>query len=408
MVRIGDMHIGGKEGIPGEEDRYPSGVAFHLSKKSPVDETYEFASGIWTVEIKKNNQHIVARSREAFPENEILREGFDSCQKFLDLVSVNKKITLGIDHPDREYILVFNKNDRITGRIVTNADLGISVEATCTIKDKEGNVVEQPPDPQRSWIPAFRYYRISQSETDLYDAYRNLYLAFESLLQYIIPIQTGERETAWLLRALNEVGKNVSLRETVPEGKDPIPYISGVYYEHYRCKTFHAKNRDYILPHEWADAEKLSEAYEGLLRIWRAISVAYNLIPGGGGVVTYQGFMGMMDAMANQGFLMHFTDDPSPEDKDDTRVSPRGHPVYSTKENIYVRDFHPGIVLCKSTLENPEQTGLVLIHRFCLTFGDVLFSEAYYEDGIYPAGIDILEGHETFRLINKSSPKTIF
>ncbi|GAB6286808.1 MAG: hypothetical protein STSR0009_30110 [Methanoregula sp.] len=79
-------------------------------------------------------------------------------------------------------------------------------------------------------------------------------------MQDITPINSGEKETDWLLRALNNIRQKVQLQTLVPNGKDPIPYIAGVYYEHFRCKTFHAKNRNYILPHEWADAEKISEA----------------------------------------------------------------------------------------------------------------------------------------------------
>ena len=408
MVQIGEIYIGGKEMHPRTGNIYNSGVAFSLSKKSPVNGIYEFESGKWEVEIQKNNQNIVARCRDILPEDQILRTGFDFCQKYLDLLSVAQKITLGIDNPGQEYILVFNHDDRMIGRIVTNGDLGISVESTVTVTDKDGNVVEQPPVPQPDWNPAFRYYRISQSGSDLYDAYRNLYLAFESLMQDITPINPGERETDWLLRALNNIGQKIPLQALVPDGKDPIPYIAGVYYEHFRCKTFHAKNRNYILPHEWADAEKLSEAYEGLLRIWREAAVAFVNVPGGGSVVTFQGFMFLMDNVANQGIRMQITDDPSPENIADTQISPLGHSVYSTTENSYVRDYRPGIVLFKGEFECPDDIKFGSIHRIGLKSGETLHSVAFYEDGIKPLGIDKLESHETFRLVNKSSPKIIF
>jgi hypothetical protein len=406
MVQIGEIYIGGKERHPHNGNVYNSGVAFSLSKKSPVDGIYEFESGKWEIEIQKNNQNIVARCRDILPEEQILRTGFDFCQKYLDLLSVAQKITLSIDNPGQEYILVFNHDGRMIGRIVTNGDWGMSVEVTATVKDKDGNVVEQPPVPQPNWIPAFRYYRISQSGSDLYDAYRNLYLAFESLIQGITPINSREREIDWLHRALNEIGKKVPLQNLVPNGEDPVQYLTELYG--IRCKTFHAKNRDYILPHEWPEAENLSEAYEGLLQIWREAAVAFVNVPGGGGVVTYQGFMFMMDNVANQGIMMQITEDPSPENITDTQISPLGHPFYSTTESSYIRDYRPGIVLFKGDFENPDDIKLGSIHRIGLKSGETLYSVAFYEDGIKPLGIDKLESHETFRLVNKSSPKIIF
>jgi hypothetical protein len=378
MVQIGGIYLGGRERHSQTGVIYNSGVAFSLSQKSPVDGIYQFESGMWEVEIQKNNQNIIARCKDILSEDKILSSGFDFCQKYLDLLSVAQKVTLGIDRPGQDYILLFNIDGRMKARIVINNDLGIGTEVTVVITDKDGNVKESPPLPQPNWLPAFRYYRVSQSGRDLYDAYRNLYLAFESLLQEMTPINSSEKEIDWLQRALNDIGQKISLQDFVPIGKDPIFYITGVYYEHFRCKTFQAKNRNYLIPHEWADAEKLSEAYEGLLRLWRQIAITFKSVPGGGSVVTYEGFMLLNDPMANEGFKIQFTDDPSPENTDDTQVSPLGHIIHSTTENVYVRDYRPGIVLFKGNIENPEAVGLGLIHRVCLKFGDTLFSVAFY------------------------------
>ncbi|GAB6286809.1 MAG: hypothetical protein STSR0009_30120 [Methanoregula sp.] len=147
---------------------------------------------------------------------------------------------------------------------------------------------------------------------------------------------------------------------------------------------------------------------EGLLRIWREVAIAFNNVPGGGGVVTDQGFMFLMDAVANQGIRMQITDDPTPENKADSQTSPLGRSVYSTTKNSYVRDYRPGIVLFKGEFESPEDIEFGSIHRVGLKSGETLYSVIFYEEGIKPVGIDKLESHETFRLVNKSSPKIIF
>jgi len=408
MVKIGEIYLGGKEGDPKTGIVYNSGIAFKMNKKSPMDGIVELESGKWEVELRKNNQNIIARSRDIFTDDQIVVKGFDSCQKYLDLLAVSQKAILVIQNPGQEYILLFNRDGRMISRILTNGDLGMNLEASIRVFDKDGKEKKSPQELLPDWVPSFRYYRLSQSRTDLYDAYRNLYLAFESLLQEITPINNGERETDWLIRGLNEIKQKINLQHFVPVGKDPIPYITGIYYEHFRCKMFHAKNRNFIIPHEWADAEKLSDAYSGLLRLWRQIAITYKNVQRGGGGITHQGFMVMMDGMAQKGFRMQFTEDPSPANVEDTSVSPQGHRVYSTTENGFLGDYRPGIVLFKGVLENPEEIGIELIHRFGLLFEDTLFSVEIYEDGINPIGIDTLESHETFRLINKSSPKTIF
>lgn len=407
-MKIGDIYLGGGEGQPQTGVIFNSGVAFPLSRMSEIDDTFEFETGTWELEIRKNHRYIVARCTEILHEDQILGRGFDFCQKYLDILSISQKTTLVIQHPGREYILLFTKDGRITTRILLYDSIGLTLRANPTLVDKDGNIKESPPELQPEWIPSFRYYRISQAGSDLYDAYRNLYLAFESLLQEIVPIKSGQRETDWLMEALNEIQLRVPLQEFVPQGKDPIPYIIGVYYEHFRCKTFHAKDRNYLIPHEWADSEKLSEGYSILMRLWRQIAITYNRFRDRSSGFTYEGFKLFTDSIAHPGFNIQFTDDPSPYDKNDTQVSPLGHTVYSTTLNNYIRDFGPEVVLFKGEIENPEKIGLDLIHRICLTSGSKPAFITSYQEGIKPEGIHILQCYEIIRMVNKSSPKTIF
>jgi len=408
MVQIGEIYVGGKEGHPQTGIIYNSGVAFSLNVKSPINHHFEYESGNWEVEISKNNQNIIARCKDFLAEDDILAKGFDYCQKFLDMLSILQNTTLLIQKPNLDFFLLFNNNGQTIGRITSNGNLKIEVEATIQILDKEGKEKPTPPESIPDWLPTLRYFRFSQSESDLYDAYRYLYLSFESLLQDIIPITPGEREVDWMNRALTEIGKQVRLVNFVPNGVDPIQYIIGVYYEHFRCKIFHAKNRNYILPHESIDTKKLTDAFIGLSVLWREIAKTFKNIPMKGGVITYQGFMFFMDPVGTQGFEHQFTEDPSPVDLSLTQINPLGHPVYVSTNNTYIRDYKPGIVLFKGEIENIEQLGLGLIHRIGLKSGKTLYTVSFFEEGIIPIGIDKLERYETMRLLNKSSPKIFF
>jgi hypothetical protein len=65
-----------------------------------------------------------------------------------------------------------------------------------TVRDQDGN--EVPSEPIRpDYHPALRFYRLSQVTDDLYDSYRNMYLAFEMLISS--RFQKGnEQELKWL------------------------------------------------------------------------------------------------------------------------------------------------------------------------------------------------------------------
>lgn len=409
MVNIGEIYLGRKDGPPFTNKAYPSGVAFYLTKSSPFSEILQTDDGKWELEVKENHQVIVARSMEVVPIEQILSDGYSHCQKFLDLLTIFHHNAIMIKNPGTDFVALFDQAGRCILRESSNADLGVATSATLTIYDKNGKIKENPPEPKPQWIPAFRYYRLSQSSSDLYEAYRNLFLSFESLLYGICPVNSGEKENQWLIRALTEVMKKVPLQSHVPPNTtDPVRCIVGTQYEHIRCKMFHSKDRGYILPYEDLDPKSVSEAYQNLIRLWREIvGKCYNISIGGGGV-TYQGFKVWMDAFAAPGFSMYITDDSTPFLPEDTSISPQNHQVYPACEVKYSGDYRSGMVLIKGTFKSETFSKLDVIHRIGTMVNQKLMFVSHIQDGIRPSGVDIFESDVTLRLINKSSPKTIF
>jgi hypothetical protein len=135
--------------------------------------------------------------------------------------------------------------------------LGFQVGGSGTATDPSGRPMPIPPPPNYSWHESYRYYRLSQATDDLYDAYRNLFLALESILSTIDPVRLksngkpDESEGAWLKRAIGTVGKLVDISRFVPTGTtDPTEYVFKDLYEDKRTALFHAKqNRAVFLPH---------------------------------------------------------------------------------------------------------------------------------------------------------------
>jgi hypothetical protein len=135
---------------------------------------------------------------------------------------------------------------------------------------------------------AFRYYRLAQTTDDLFDAYRNMYLAFELLLSSQHPVSKGEREIDWLRRALGGAAPVIQLAGLgVNVGNDPVASILDVVYRDARLPLFHAKEgRNYFAPLDSAsDRAAVSHALSVLTRlVLRMAQVWFDAPRTGGGV----------------------------------------------------------------------------------------------------------------------------
>jgi hypothetical protein len=278
------------------------------------------------------------------------------------------------------------------------------------ITDKDGKVVPPNPAPPPVWTPGLRFYRLSQSNTDLYDAYRSLWLGLETLLDTICPKLPAERERDWLLRAISHVGSAIDLKRFVPSNcTAPVAYIVGTQYDHIRCRLFHSKIAQPISNPDVPDPEEVASAYERLIRLWREIAEhCLSVRPGGGGAVTYAGFKMMLDNALADRLTMYFTDDASPTKKEDTEVSPSGRPVFPFSIVTYLSETAPGRVSFIGSQALAEIEVVPVVHRICSKAGDALMTGWSIEEGLCLDGIDYLESHQTIRLINRDLPRIVF
>lgn len=407
MAKIGLIYIGGSEGKQENGEVFYSGVTFFLKSNSNVTEIYQYDND-WEVEVNKENECIVARCKIVLLPDEILTKGLAICQKVLDLFSVTNKGEMSIIAPGDIHALLFSIKGQIVLRYVSLSNFGIKTEISVVKTDKNGNVILNSPEPKIQWTTAFRYYRLSQSSNDLYEAYRNLFLGLESLLNTICVKLKSEGEKEWLIRSLSEVNKKSSFASLVPpSASDPVSYIITSQYINIRCKIFHAKIAS-ILPHETLNPTDVSQGYELILSLWRHIAMLYFNIPNNGGVITYQGFKLMMDTVFNNRLIFYSTSDSSLPNKNDIVVSPANCPVFTFDENNYMSEIKPGRIMLSGALTKNTITKISLIKRICSSIDKTLFSVAYIKDGIIPIGIDRFENNEILRLVNKSNPKVVF
>lgn len=401
MARIGQIEIGGREA--------GCGVAFDLMAPSPVSLCMNIPGGDWTVEVVAGQDTVVGRTARSGTREKILTEGLEWVERFLDLLAFRSHKSLVLKEPGDRHIIVFERDGAFLVQHVDASDLSITVRMTAVVKDESGAVVPPLPVPPPSWIPALRFYRLSQSNTNLHDAYRSLWLGLEALLASLSPVTTGERERDWLFRALNSIAATHDLRSFAPGRSDPVSFIMGTQYDHVRCRLFHAKPppRGALVDHP--SPEEVLSAYEALLRFWRFVATEVCKVPAtGSGGTTYEGYRYMMDRALEGRTCMAFTSDVSPAQRDDVAVSPLGREVWTFDDVRYLSETAPGRVAFAGLVALKDVHRSEPVHRVCGVADGTLLTTTCINAGLDLNGADAFESRQTIRLINPDMPRVSF
>ncbi len=205
MATLAGVAIAGKNSI------FESGAAFLLSQDCGIDSVITLPSG-WEVELCAGSPYVVARITGASDPTAVFNASHEAAQQGLDLLAVQGKAHLSTRNASDECLLWWRESSVQVLRVISVNTLSVTVGIpTVTVTDQHGNVVPQPPVPAIIYHESFRYIRLSEVTDDLFDAFRNMYLAFEALLEHVAPRQINEREGAWLKRALATVDRSTSL-----------------------------------------------------------------------------------------------------------------------------------------------------------------------------------------------------
>lgn len=190
-----------------------------------------------------------------------------------------------------------------------------------------------PPAVIPPWHVSFRYFRLAQIAEDRVEAFRNTFLALESVLDHIFPSNGASLgETAWIEAALDAALSTVNL-----EGKFVFPgisardYIVSTYYREHRGSLFHSKlsyGADKLkLPHleHERSVTKLEEALVNLKFLYIKLAQRHlGLDYRPGFVLLNQGWEMLHQNMRGK-FTIYLTDDPLPTSEriDDATINPR-------------------------------------------------------------------------------------
>ena len=253
------------------------GVIFRLSDKARDDRRQTFGS--WEVELRKDSDHIAVRSaitNLAQPLDDVIESAHNVAQDLLDIVAVEERDALVVTEP-HDNVVWRSGSHGLKLQSTSSIVFGRRTTAALTVTDAAGNVRPDPPykPPQQHY--AYRYFRFSQVAQNVFDGYRNMFLALESLLDRVEPKQSGKGETKWLERAL-KTAESLGLdlgAFTTPGSTNPVGDFLNSHYSAIRCAAFHSKSSagDVLLPgtlaHEGKVLEqlvKLQELVESLLK----------------------------------------------------------------------------------------------------------------------------------------------
>jgi hypothetical protein len=207
------------QGIPLLSPRLrPAGALLLLRQPSDVA-AVEILDGLVEVETRPGVAAVVVRGLHASDAVSALDVAPEYANRALDIMGIRGKRSMALDDVAVTNVTWWNNGSELVARLLATSSMSVSLSATAEVRDASGNLVPPPPTSSPTWHESMRYFRMSQTTDDLFDAFRNIYLALESVLSHIAPVRmrpngrSDEGEGQWLKRALNVAVQTVDLKQ---------------------------------------------------------------------------------------------------------------------------------------------------------------------------------------------------
>ena len=229
--------------------------------------------------------------------DDIAASCLELAQRGLDLAAATGASAQSLPEAADQHIVWWRASTGAILRVVIARPLHVFVSAAGGVVDAHGHVQPLPSLPAATWNPSMRFFRLSQLADDVFEAYRNAFLALEAVLDATVSSGTATGEKAWLKFALRDVPRTygLDLHRYLSHSKavqDPVDQFMQEQWTARRCAVFHAKTtaKGSLLPGVPSDRRKVADALEPILRLVIDLNrAAFNAIfPGGG--MTVDGF----------------------------------------------------------------------------------------------------------------------
>lgn len=405
MGKLGDIEVADNT------SSHKSGAALLLDEAPSENETVQVDQD-WEVELEEGNQYVVARSPQDLDTDTVLSPAHGAIQKALDLLSFQNEGDFICRDVDEDRIIWWRDGQSQHLRAINISGLGVAT-STAVVKTSGSGQQSTPTPPQPNWHECLRYFRLAQKTDDLFDAYRNIYLALEMILSQRDSQKSGEGERAWFERALKNAHNQLSLDKFAPNQQKVIDSIVQQQYHDTRVKLFHSKQgRSKLLPHNDQHRKHVHEALDNLSSMTVHIMKNTLNIQRNSGVMTYQGFDFMMSWIQNdQNIEAKISDDDSPLDKSETLRSPAWQGSIGLSTSYSAKFSEPGLkcVLAEEPVSNIGQNS---VRRIGLTKDQgnnfELFAYGRLEEDLKLDNINQFEAQFGIELRNRNTVRKHF
>lgn len=247
---------------------FNSGRAFSLNQAANIDLLVQLDNS-WEVEVHQNSKYIIARGK-SIDKEDIFSISQVKVQQALDLIAVKYKVLLNTAINCHEnHIIWWNDGKKQHLRILENTDLTGSFSGKISVNNGKNNLIRITDDYRKS----FRYIRLAYLSFDLFDEYRNLYLALENYVDELSPKRSrspkrsaspkpSESERNWLKRVIKAKCKNY-----VESNIDKIYDV--------RCSLFHGKNSSNQLSRFLLNKDDEQEVHQALIILKETLNELY-------------------------------------------------------------------------------------------------------------------------------------
>ena len=227
------------------------------------------------VEIRQEVPAVIVRGIRASNYDTVISAAPELANRGLDIFAMSGRDNLALDDVWSTHVAWWSTHEAAIARVWCSATLPIAVSVAGEVRNSDGTVKQSDVEATPAWQESMRYFRMSEITDDLFDAFRNIYLALESLLDIVAPIkrkQNGrwESEDEWFKRALTEAAKNLDLRRYLRHSTgNPQHDIYDELHNRVRARVFHAKaTRQPFLPQDLSDRAQVSDAKDRYARLY--------------------------------------------------------------------------------------------------------------------------------------------
>jgi hypothetical protein len=260
-----------------QADRACAGVAFELTKE--VVHSHVLHIDGCEVEVAKGQSVLVVRGSDFTEPRSTVEWALPIGLKALDLLAAGLNESYSLSSISDCHALWYMEGDDLVVRVVLR-----HLQEWGGPQQHEGRMVIASSAPlplplpaNIEWHESFRYFRLSQTTDDLFEAYRNAYLALESILSVIAPPDDSgkkpEAEGVWMRRALGVAAQRVTLTGFAQGGGDPVDELMDIHYAQIRSGLSHAKvARPSLLPQTVADRVLVSRQLEYLVQLYQRLA----------------------------------------------------------------------------------------------------------------------------------------